>query len=145
MVGGMGGWLDRVEGWGVAWGVGGDAPVQLVLPWQVLLAEEIAVKTSGGTAVSWLGGRFVPGRLGLASADPSPHLPALGVVCCSGPTVGKFLPWGQLPVGGEGPTLPLAEGTMPRQTSSGPGVLASPRAWAQGAQLGLDAEIPLQE
>lgn len=49
---GMGGWLTGLRvGCGTGEWVG--THLRLVLPWQVLLAEEIAVKTKG--TVSWLG------------------------------------------------------------------------------------------
>ena len=144
-----GGWAglrgegERVGGVGErGWGVrvrsgewGGDAPVQLAPPWQVLRAEEVAVKISGGTEVSWL-----PGRLVLGTSGPPPAAPQ-GSCAVQGPQLATSCP-GPAPRGRQGTaTLPRAEGAAPGQTSAGPGVPAPPRARPQGAQLGLDAGI----
>lgn len=118
---------------------GGDAPVQLAPPRQVLCAEEVAVKTSGGTAVSWLWGRLVLGMPGQPPGAPP------GSCAVQGPQLVSSCP-GPAPRGRQGmATLPRAEGATPGQTSAGPGMPAPPRAWPRGAQLGLDVGTPSQD
>lgn len=109
----------------------GAAPVQLAPLRQVLRAEEVAVKTSGGTAVSWLWGRLV---LGTPGPPPAP----LGSCAVQGPQLVSFCR-GASSRGRQGmATLHGAEGTAPGQTSAGQVCLHRPGLGLQGTQLGLD-------